>query len=259
MQKKTALVTGATTGIGLAIARDLAARGCNLVLTGLGEPDAIARTVADLAATTGATVRHAPADMSRPDEIRAMMAEAAATFGPFDIVVNNAGVQHVAAVAEFPEDKWDLILAVNLSAAFHVIKAAVPGMRERGWGRIVNTASVLGLVGAPHKPAYVAAKHGLVGLTKSVALEVAPWGITCNAICPGTVHTPLIDRQIAQQAQVTGLPEEKVLQTVFLDRMPTGRLIPPEEIAATVAFLVSDGAASVTGTTIAVDGGYATH
>ena len=259
MSKKNALVTGSTSGIGLAVARRLAEDGCNVMLNGLGDPAEIETARAAIAAETGATVLYSSADMSKPEEVRAMVANAIATFGGLDIVVNNAGVQHVAAVAEFPEDKWDLLLAVNLSAAFHVIKAVVPGMRARGWGRIVNTASVLGLVAAPHKPAYVASKHGIIGLTKSVALEVAPWGITCNAICPGTVHTPLIDKQIAQQAEVTGLPEDKVLQTVFLDRMPTGRLIPPEEIAATVAFLVSDGAASITGTTIAVDGGYATH
>lgn len=258
MSTKNALVTGSSSGIGLAIARRLAADGCNVMLNGLGDPAGIEAIRAEIAAATGATVLYSPADMSKPAEIRAMVADAIAAFGGLDIVVNNAGVQHVAAVAEFPEDKWDLLLAVNLSAAFHVIKAAVPGMQARGWGRIVNTASVLGLVAAPHKPAYVASKHGIIGLTKSVALEVAPFGITCNAICPGTVHTPLIDRQIAQQAAVTGLPEDRVLQTVFLDRMPTGRLIAPEEIAATVAFLCSDGATSITGTTIAIDGGYAT-
>ncbi len=259
MSKKNALVTGSSSGIGLAVARRLAEDGCNVMLNGLGDPAEIEAHRAAIAAETGATVLYSSADMAKPEEVRAMVANAIASFGSLDIVVNNAGVQHVAGIMEFPEDKWDLLLAVNLSAAFHVIKASVPGMRASGWGRIVNTASVLGLVAAPHKPAYVASKHGIIGLTKSVALEVAPWGITCNAICPGTVHTPLIDRQIAQQAKVTGLPEDKVLQTVFLDRMPTGRLIPPEEIAATVAFLVSDGAASITGTTIAVDGGYATH
>lgn len=259
MSKKNALVTGSSSGIGLAIAQRLAADGCNVMLNGLGDPAGIEAIRAEIAAATGATVLYSPADMSKPAEIRAMVADAIAAFGALDIVVNNAGVQHVAPLVEFPDDRWDLLIAVNLSAAFHVIKAAVPGMRARGWGRIVNTASVLGQVGAPHKPAYVASKHGIIGLTKSVALETAPWGITCNAICPGTVLTPIIEKQIAQQAVVTGLPEDQVLQTVFLDRMPTGRLIPPAEIAAAVAFLVSDGAASVTGTTLTVDGGYAAH
>ncbi|AIB15730.1 3-hydroxybutyrate dehydrogenase (plasmid) [Azospirillum argentinense] len=259
MRNRNAVVTGSTTGIGLATARELARQGCHVMLNGFGDRAEIDRLCADIAAQSGTTIVYSGADLSRPDEARAMMAEAAAALGPIDILVNNAGVQHVAAVHEFPDDKWDLLLAVNLSAAFHTIKAALPAMRERRWGRIVNTASVLGMVGAPHKPAYVATKHGIIGLTKSVAIEVAEHGITCNAVCPGTVLTPIIEKQIAQQAQVTGLPEERVLQAVFLDRMPTGRLIPPEEVAAAIAFLCSDAAASITGTAIPVDGGYTTH
>ncbi|WP_029009977.1 3-hydroxybutyrate dehydrogenase [Azospirillum halopraeferens] len=259
MQDRNAVVTGATSGIGLATARLLAARGCNVMLNGLGDRAEIERVCADIAAQTGARVVWSPADLSRPDETRALMAQAAEALGPVDILVNNAGVQHVAALHEFPEEKWDLVLAVNLSAAFHAIKAALPAMMERGGGRIVNTASVLGMVGAPHKPAYVAAKHGLVGLTKAVAIEAAPHGITCNAVCPGTVMTPIIERQIAQQARVTGLPEDEVLDTVFLRRMPTGRLVRPEEVAEAIAFLCSDAAASITGAVIPVDGGYSTH
>ena len=259
MKGRNAVVTGATSGIGLETARLLAARGCNVMLNGLGDPAEIERLCAGIAAETGAKVVYSPADLSRPEETRALIAEAAATLGPVDILVNNAGVQHVAALHEFPEEKWDLVLAVNLSAAFHAIKAALPSMMVRRWGRIVNTASVLGMVGAPHKPAYVAAKHGLVGLTKAVAIEAAPHGITCNAVCPGTVMTPIIERQIAQQAQVTGLAEDQVLDAVFLQRMPTGRLVRPEEVAEAIAFLCSDAAASVTGAAIPVDGGYTTH
>ena len=259
MRNRNAVVTGSTSGIGLATARALAGRGCHVMLNGFGDRAEIDRLCAEIAAQSGTTVAYSDADLSRPEEARALMAQAADRLGPIDILVNNAGVQHVAALREFPDDKWDLLLAVNLSAAFHTIKAAVPSMMERRWGRIVNTASVLGMVGAPHKPAYVAAKHGVVGLTKSVAIEVAEHGITCNAVCPGTVLTPIIERQIAQQAQVTGLPEDQVLKAVFLERMPTGRLVPPDEVAAAIAFLCSDAAASITGAVIPVDGGYTTH
>lgn len=259
MKGRNAVVTGATSGIGLSTARLLAARGCNVVLNGLGDRAEIERLCAGIAEETGARVVYSAADLSRPEETRALIAEAAETLGPVDILVNNAGVQHVAALHEFPEEKWDLVLAVNLSAAFHAIKAALPSMMERRWGRIVNTASVLGMVGAPHKPAYVAAKHGLVGLTKAVAIEAAPHGITCNAVCPGTVMTPIIERQIAQQAQVTGLAEDQVLNTVFLQRMPTGKPVLPDEVAEMIAFLCTDAAASVTGAAIPVDGGYTTH
>ncbi len=259
MQNRNAVVTGSTSGIGLATVRELAGRGCHVMVNGFGDRAEIDRTCAEIAERSGTRIVYSAADLSRPEEARAMMAEAANLLGPIDILVNNAGVQHVAALHEFPDDKWDLLLAVNLSAAFHTIKAAVPAMRERGWGRIVNTASVLGMVGAPHKPAYVAAKHGIIGLTKSVSIEVAGYGITCNAVCPGTVLTPIIERQIAQQAQVTGLPEDQVLKAVFLEKMPTGRLIGPEEVAAAIAFLCSDAAASITGAILPVDGGYTTH
>ncbi|HYF86586.1 3-hydroxybutyrate dehydrogenase [Azospirillum sp.] len=259
MQNRNAVVTGSTSGIGLATVRELAGRGCHLMVNGFGDRAEIDRTCAEIAEQSGTRIVYSGADLSRPEEARAMMAEAAELLGPVDILVNNAGIQHVAALHEFPDDKWDLLLAVNLSAAFHTIKAAVPAMRERRWGRIVNTASVLGMVGAPHKPAYVAAKHGIIGLTKSVSIELAPHGITCNAVCPGTVLTPIIERQIAQQAQVTGLPEDQVLKAVFLEKMPTGRLIAPEEVAAAIGFLCSDAAASITGAVIPVDGGYTTH
>ena len=259
MQNRNAVVTGSTSGIGLATVRELAGRGCNVMVNGVGDRAEIDQTCAGIAEQSGTRIVYSGADLSRPEEARAMMAEAADLLGPVDILVNNAGIQHVAALHEFPDDKWDLLLAVNLSAAFHTIKAAVPAMRERGWGRIVNTASVLGMVGAPHKPAYVAAKHGIIGLTKSVSIELAPHGITCNAVCPGTVLTPIIEKQIAQQAQVTGLPEDQVLKAVFLEKMPTGRLIGPEEVAAAIAFLCSDAAASITGAVIPVDGGYTTH
>ncbi|KAA0578610.1 3-hydroxybutyrate dehydrogenase [Azospirillum sp. Sh1] len=259
MQNRNAVVTGSTSGIGLATVRELAGRGCHVMVNGFGDRAEIDRACAEIAELSGTRIVYSAADLSRPEEARAMMAEAANRLGPIDILVNNAGIQHVAALHEFPDDKWDLLLAVNLSAAFHTIKAAVPAMRERRWGRIVNTASVLGMVGAPHKPAYVAAKHGLVGLTKSVSIEVAGHGITCNAVCPGTVLTPIIERQIAQQAQVTGLPEDQVLKAVFLEKMPTGRLIGPEEVAAAIAFLCSDAAASITGAILPVDGGYTTH
>ena len=259
MQNRNAVVTGSTSGIGLATVRELAGQGCNVMVNGFGDRAEIDRTCAGIAEQSGTRIVYSGADLSRPEEARAMMAEGADLLGPVDILVNNAGIQHVAALHEFPDDKWDLLLAVNLSAAFHTIKAAVPAMRERGWGRIVNTASVLGMVGAPHKPAYVAAKHGIIGLTKSVSIELAPHGITCNAVCPGTVLTPIIEKQIAQQAQVTGLPEDQVLKAVFLEKMPTGRLIGPEEVAAAIAFLCSDAAASITGAVIPVDGGYTTH
>lgn len=259
MEHRNALVTGSTSGIGLATARELANRGCHVMLNGFGDAAEIERLCAEIAARSGTKVIYSGADLSRPEEIHVMLAQAVEAFGPLDIVVNNAGTQHVAPAQNFPDDKWDLLLAVNLSAAFHIIKAVIPAMRERGWGRIVNTSSVLGLVGAPHKPAYVASKHGLIGLTKSVAIEVAEHGITCNAVCPGTVMTAIIEKQIAQQALATGLPEDQVMNAVFLQQIPSRKLIPAEHLAATIAFLCSEEAGSITGAAIAVDGGYTAH
>ncbi len=259
MSNKNAVVTGSTSGIGLATARELASRGCNVMLNGFGDRAEIDRLCAEIAEQSGSKIIFSDANMGKPEEVRRMMATAAEVLGPIDILVNNAGTQHVAAAHEFPDDKWDLLLAVNLSAMFHTIKAALPSMIERRWGRIVNTSSVLGMVGAPHKPAYVATKHGVIGLTKSVAIEVGEHGITCNAVCPATVLTSIIKNQIAQQMKVTGLTEEQVMRTVFLENMPTRKLIQPEEVAATIAFLCSDEAKSITGAAITVDGGYTTH
>lgn len=256
MKGRNAVVTGATSGIGLAIARSLAAEGCNVMLNGFGEPAQIEMVRHEMAEATGCTIGYSGADMGRPEEVRALITAAQNTLGTVDILINNAGVQHVASLVAFPEDKWDLLLAVNLSAAFHATKAVMPTMLARGFGRVVNIASALGLVGAPHKPAYVATKHGLIGLTRSVALEVAQGGVTCNVVCPGMVMTPIIEMQVADQARVTGLPPEEVVREVFLENQPIRRPVKAEEIAAAVVFLCSEAAAGITGTVLSVDGGY---
>lgn len=256
MKGRNAIVTGSTSGIGLAIARALAAEGCNVMLNGFGDPDGIEEIRADMEAAGGTKVAYMAADMGRPAEVRALVARAAEQLGPVDILVNNAGVQHVAPLAEFPDEKWDQLLAVNLSAAFHASKAVIASMATRKFGRIVNVASALGLVGAPHKPAYVATKHGVVGLTKAIALEVAETGVTCNAVCPGMVMTPIIEMQVADQAKVTGLRPDEVVREVFLNNQPIRRPVTAEEIAGAVVFLCSPAGSGVTGTALAVDGGY---
>ncbi|MFG1272254.1 3-hydroxybutyrate dehydrogenase [Xanthobacter flavus] len=256
MKGRNAIVTGSTSGIGLAIARALAGEGCNVMLNGLGDANEIEAVRADLAAAAGTKITYNGADVSRPAEVRALVAAARADLGPVDILVKNAGIQHVSALADFPDEQWDRLVAVNLSAAFHASKAVIASMTERRFGRIVNIASVLGLVGAPHKAAYVATKHGLVGLTKSIAIEVAETGVTCNAVCPGMVMTPIIEMQVADQAKVTGLSPEDVVKEVFLQNQPIRRPVTAEEIAGAVVFLCSPAGSGVTGTTLAVDGGY---
>jgi 3-hydroxybutyrate dehydrogenase len=255
LRGKSAVVTGSTSGIGLGIARALAAQGANLMLNGFGDAEPIERLRAELAGH-GANAMYSAADMSRPAEIEAMMEQAEQAFGAVDILVNNAGIQHVAAVDEFPLEKWDLILAINLSSAFHTTRMALPGMKRRGWGRIVNIASAHGLVASPFKSAYIAAKHGLVGFTKTVALETAQQGITCNAICPGYVLTPLVERQIDDQAKTHGIPRAEVVDKVMLERQPSKAFVRIEEVAALAAFLCSDAAASITGTPVSIDGGW---
>jgi 3-hydroxybutyrate dehydrogenase len=256
LKGKTALVTGSTSGIGLGIATRMAAEGANVVLNGFGEPRAIEGLRADLSSRYGVEVVYDAADMAKPDAIRAMVEKAAAKFGAVDVLVNNAGIQHVAPVDEFPLDKWDAIIAINLSSAFHTTRAALPGMKRKGWGRIVNIASAHALVASPYKAAYVSAKHGIAGFTKTVALEVAQQGITANAICPGYVLTPLVQNQIPDTARARGISEEAVVRDVILAAQPTKQFVKVEEVAALAAYLCSDAAASITGALLPIDGGW---
>lgn len=253
---KTAVITGSSSGIGLGIARGLAASGMNVVLNGIEPEDRIDPVRRAIEADFGVGATYDRANLMEPAGVVELMSGAADRFGGVDVLVNNAGIQFVAPVEDFPDENWQAIINLNLSAAFHAIKAAVPGMRERGWGRIINIASAHGLVASPFKSAYVAAKHGLVGLTKTIALEVAEHGITVNAICPGYVWTPLVERQIPDTARARGMTEEQVIRDVLLAAQPTKKFVTVEEIAAVAVFLTSDGAASITGTALPVDGGW---
>ena len=258
-KEKSAIVTGSTSGIGLGIARALAQQGADVLLNGFGPAEEIEFTRAELQRQYAVKVRYSGADMSQPDEVRALAEMAVAEFGKVDIVVNNAGIQHVAPVEEFPDAKWDAVLAINLSSAFHLIKAVTPGMKQRRFGRIINVASAHGLTASPFKSAYVAAKHGLIGLSKTVALELAEFGITSNTICPGYVKTPLVDKQIADQAKAHGISPEQVVRDVMLSHQARKEFIQVEELAALAVFLASDAAASMTGTALAMDGGWTLH
>ena len=253
--RKSAIITGSTSGIGLGMAEALCKTGMNMMLNGFGDATEIETIRVRLANTYGVDVAYHNADMSKPEEIGALFQEAEARFGTVDVVVNNAGIQYVAAIDEFPVEKWDAIIAINLSSAFHMMRNALPGMKSRKWGRIINLASAHALVASPFKSAYIAAKHGLLGLTKTAALEVAQLGITVNAICPGYVFTPLVEKQIPDQARTRGISEEAV-KDVLLSVQPTKRFVTVEEIGAIATFLCSDGAASITGAAIPVDGGW---
>jgi len=253
---KTALVTGSTSGIGLGIAKNFASKGMNIVLNGFGEAGAIEEIRATMAKEHGVEVRYNGADMSKAEEISAMIQSIESEFGAIDVLVNNAGIQHVAPVQEFPIEKWNAIIAINLSASFLTIRAALPKMKEKGWGRIINIASAHALVASPYKSAYVAAKHGIAGLTKTVALETAAFGITMNAICPGYVWTPLVERQIPDTAKARGISEEQVINDVLLQSQPTKKFVTIEQVATLAHFLASDDAASITGAMIPIDGGW---
>ncbi|MBI1385758.1 MAG: 3-hydroxybutyrate dehydrogenase [Rhizobiales bacterium] len=255
LQGKSAIVTGSTSGIGLAIAHALAKAGVNVMMNGLGS-EADNRAAIDAVAAHGTRVVFDHANMLQPKQIAEMVEAAEAAFGAVDILVNNAGIQHVAPIDEFPVEKWDAIIAINLSAAFHTIRAALPGMKRRRWGRIVNIASAHALVASPYKSAYVAAKHGILGMTKTVALEVAKQGITCNAVSPGYVWTPLVANQLEDTAKARKMPVSEVKEKVMLANQPTGEFVTTEQIADTVAFLASTAAASITGTNVSVDGGW---
>ncbi|MCW6511058.1 3-hydroxybutyrate dehydrogenase [Lichenifustis flavocetrariae] len=251
-----AVVTGSTSGIGLAVATALAGRGIDVMLNGFGEPEAIRALVETIGRDHGVRCLHSPADMSKPAEIAAMIQEAEDKLGSVDILVNNAGIQRVSPIEDFPIDAWDAILAINLSSAFHTIRAAVPGMKRRGWGRIINTASAHSLVASPFKAAYVAAKHGLTGLTKTVALELATSGVTANCISPGYVWTPLVEKQIPDTMKARNLTREQVINDVVLAAQPTKQFVTVEQVAATALFLCSNEAAQITGANIVMDGGW---
>lgn len=253
---KSAIVTGSTSGIGLAIARALATEGAHVMLNGLGDAAAIEAARASVAALGDGQVLYDDADMTRPERIAAMVARAHDAWGGPDIVVNNAGVQHVSGIADFPVDKWDAIIAINLSSAFHTMRAAVPHMRARGWGRIISTASAHSMVASPNKAAYVAAKHGLAGLTKTVALEVATDGVTVNCISPGYVWTPLVEAQIPDTMKARGMTREQVIDDVLLAAQPTKEFVTPEQVAALALFLCRDEARAITGANLAADGGW---
>jgi len=256
LRDKAAIVTGSTSGIGLACARTFASAGANIVLNGIGAPSDIEKARAAIERDFGVKAIYSPANMGEPMEIAGMVALAEKTFGGVDVLVNNAGIQHVAPIEEFPVEKWDAIIAINLSAAFHAIRAVVPGMKRRGWGRIINTASAHSLVASPFKSAYVAAKHGIAGITKTVALELAQSRITCNCISPGYVWTPLVEKQIPETMKARGMTKDQVIKEVLLAAQPTKEFVTVEQIASLALFLCSDDAAQITGANIPVDGGW---
>ena len=256
LKGRTAIVTGSTSGIGRAIAAALAAEGCSIVLNGFGDAAEIERLRTGLAAEHGVAAHYVPADMAKPGEIRALVAEAARSCGRIDILVNNAGIQHVARIVDFPEERWDAVISINLSAAFHATKAALPAMIAGKWGRVINIASAHGLVASGEKAAYVTAKHGLVGLTKVTAIETANQGITCNAICPGWVLTPLVQQQIAARAAAQGIPVAQAQQELVREKQPMLDYTTPEKVAALAVFLCGDAASTITGAALSIDGGW---
>ena len=256
LKGKAAVVTGSTSGIGLGMARALARAGASVMLNGFGDAAAIEKLRRDLAEETGSRVLHHAADVSRADEVAALIAATEDAFGAVDILINNAGIQFVAPVENFPEERWSAIQAIILNSSFYAIKAALPGMKRRNWGRIINLVSAHGLVASPFKSAYVAAKHGQMGLTKSVALEVAETGITCNAICPGYVLTALVEGQIESQSKAHNLPRDRVIREVILAAQPSKRFVEVADISALALFLCSDAAKSITGAAIPIDGGW---
>jgi 3-hydroxybutyrate dehydrogenase len=256
LKGKTALVTGSTSGIGLAIARAFAKEGADLMINGFGEKAEIEKERSGIERASGVKVRYSAADMSKPGEIADMVAQAEKEFGSVDVLVNNAGIQHVANVEDFPIDRWDAIIAINLSSSFHTIRASVPGMKKRKWGRIINIASAHGLVASGQKAAYVAAKHGVVGLTKVVAIETANAGITCNAICPGWVLTPLVQKQVDARAKEQNISVEQAKVALVSEKQPMHEFTKPENIGALAVFLASDAAASITGSAYSIDGGW---
>jgi len=256
LKSKSAVVTGSTSGIGLAIARALAQEGADVLINGFGDAAEIEKERAGIESEFGVKAIYAAADMTQPDEIAAMIEQAESAFGKLDVLVNNAGIQHVDAIEAFPIDKWDQIIAINLSAAFHAMRAAIPGMKARGWGRIISTASAHSLVGSPFKSAYVAAKHGLAGLTKVAALELATSGVTVNCFSPGYVWTPLVEKQIPDTMKARGLTREQVINDVLLEAQPTKQFVTVDQVAALVVFLCREEAKSITGANLSIDGGW---
>ena len=256
LKGKNAVVTGSTSGIGLGIARAFAKDGANVVINGFGDPKEIEKERAEIEKEFSVKAIYSAADMTKPAEIAAMIKTAETTFGSCDILVNNAGIQHVAPIEEFPIEKWDQIIAINLSAAFHAIRAAVPGMKARKWGRIISTASAHSLVASPFKVAYIAAKHGIAGITKTVALETATFGITCNCISPGYVWTPLVAKQIPDQMKARNMTEEQVKKDVLLAAQPTKQFVTVEQVASLALYLTSNAASSITGANLSIDGGW---
>ncbi|MCI0599881.1 MAG: 3-hydroxybutyrate dehydrogenase [Beijerinckiaceae bacterium] len=256
LNSRNALVTGSTSGIGLAIARAFAMGGANVMINGLGDAAAIEAERAAIEKEFSVKALYSPANMTKPDEIHVMVKEAESKLGSVDILVNNAGVQHVAPIEEFPRENWDMIIAINLSAAFHAIAAAIPGMKARKWGRIISTASAHSLVASPFKCAYVTAKHGLAGLTKTAALELATFGVTVNCISPGYVWTPLVEKQIPDTMASRHLTRDQVINDVLLKAQPTKQFVTSEQVAALAVFLASDAAAQITGSNYSIDGGW---
>ena len=258
-QQHIALITGSTSGIGLGIARAFAASGHHIILNGFGETGENETLRSGLSHEFGVEVSYDPADMREPDEIEAMIRAAEARFGCVDVLVNNAGIQHVAPVEDFPVEKWNDIIAINLVSAFHTIRHCLPAMKRNGWGRVINIASAHALIASPYKSAYVTAKHGIAGLTKTVALETAESGITVNAICPGYVLTPLVEKQIPDTAKARGLSEQEVVNDVLLAAQPTKKFVSVEQVASLASYLMSDAASAITGAMLSIDGGWSAH